>query len=138
MTNTQFSDTDELDTQNGLFPNYQSFHRLSGDQDLEARTSAYHELMNLMLTQTTVDKKLINVSAARPKSEGHFHINLEKQPELKKTQDKLHLQWPPIKETQRVVNRTLGYYQHGQQPKTGSSSQCPPYCGKPLGQGIRS
>ena len=64
MTNTQLvpyvkdaakrktlSDTDELDTQNGLFQNYQSFHLLSGDQDREARTSAYHELMNLMLSQ---------------------------------------------------------------------------------------
>ena len=29
---------------------------------------------------------------------------------------------PLIKETQRVVKRTLGLYQHGQQPKAGSSS----------------
>ena len=82
--------------------------------------------MNLILSQTE-DKQLINVSAARPKSDGPFHSNLEKQPELKKKQDKLHLQWPPIKETQQVVNRTLGLYQHGQQHKAGSSSsQWPP------------
>ena len=30
----------ELDTHGGLFKNYQSFHRLSRDQDREARTSA--------------------------------------------------------------------------------------------------
>ena len=139
MTNTQLvpyvkdsakpktvSDTDELDTQNGLFQKYQLFHLLSGDQDREAHTSAYHELMNLMLSQTTKDKQLINVSATRPKSECPFHSNLEKLHELKK-QDKLHLQWPPIKETQRVISRTLGLDQHGQQPQTGSSSsQWPP------------
>ena len=47
-----------------------------------------------MLSQTTEDKQLINVSATRPKSEGPFHSNLEKHHELKKKQDKLHLQWP--------------------------------------------
>ena len=120
-------DNDELDTHDGLFKNYKSFHRLSGEQDREARTSAYHELINLMLSQTSEDKQLINVTAARPKTDGPFRSNLEAQPELKKKQDKLHLQWPPIKETQRVVNRTLGLYQHGQQPKAGSSSyQWPP------------
>ena len=36
----------------GLFQNYQSFHRLSGDQDKEACTAAYHDLTNLMLSQT--------------------------------------------------------------------------------------
>ena len=102
--------------------NYQSFHRLSGDQDREARLSAYHKLINLMLSQMTEDKQLINVSAAHPKSNGPFHSNLETQPELKKKQDKLLLQWPPIQETQRVVDVTLGLYQHGQQPKSGSSS----------------
>ena len=113
------SDSDELNTHDGLFQNYQSFHRLSGDQDREAPTSAYHELMNLMLSQTTKDKHLINVSTSRPKAEGPFHSQLDKQ-------DKLHLQWPPIKGTQWVVNRTLGLYQNGQQPKAGSSYQWPP------------
>ena len=140
MTNTQLvpyvkdvakpktiSDTDELDTQNSLFQNYQSFHCLSGDQDCEPCTPAYHELTNLMLSQTTEDKQLINVSVTHPKSEGPFHSNVEKHDEIKKKQDKLNLQWPPIKETQRVVNRTLGLYRHGQQPNTGSSSsQWPP------------
>ena len=118
---------DELDTHDGLFKNYKSFHVLSGDQDCKARTSAYHELINLMLSQMLEDKHLINVTAARTKTDGPFHSNLEAQPELKKKQEKLHLQWPHIKETQWVVNRTLGFYQHGQQPKAGSSSyQWPP------------
>ena len=117
----------KLDTHDGLFKNYKSFHRLSGDQDGEARTSTYHELINLMLSQTSEDKHVINVTAARPKRDGPFGSNLEAQPELKKKQDKLHLQWPPIKETQCIMNGTLGLYQHGQQPKASSSSyQWPP------------
>ena len=124
---TSACDGDELDTHDGLFKNYKSLHRLSGDQDCEARTSAYHELINLMLSQTSQDKHLINVTAARPKTDGPFCSNLEAQPELKMKQEKLNLQWPPIKETQHVVDRTLGLYQHGQQPKAGSSSyQWPP------------
>ena len=111
-------DTKELNTHDGLFQNYPSFHCLSGEQDREARTSANHDLMNLMLSQITED----NVSTSRPKAEGPFHSHLEKKPEFKKKQDKLHLQWLPIKETHRVVNRTLGLYQHGPQPKAGSSS----------------
>ena len=105
-----------------------SFHRLSGHQDCETRTSACHELINLVLSQTSEDKHLINVTAARTKTDEPFHSNLEMQPELKKKQEKLHLQWPPIKKTQRiVVNRTLGLYQHGRQPKASSSSyQWPP------------
>ena len=129
---TPTRDGDELDTHDDLFKNYKSFHRLFGDQDCEARTSAYHELINLMLSQTSEDKHLINVTAARPKTHGPFRSNLEVQPELKKKQEKLHLQWPPIKETQCVVNRTLGLYQHGQQAKAGSSSyQWPPIVENP-------
>ena len=80
-----------------------------------------------MLSQTSEDKQLINVTAARPKTDRPFCSNLEMQPELKEKQEKLHLKWPPIKETHPVVNRTLGPYQHGQQPKSGSSSyQWPP------------
>ena len=80
-----------------------------------------------MLSQTSGDKHLINVTAARPKNDGPFCSKLEAKSELKKKQDKLHQQWPPIKETQRVVNRTLGLYQHGQQPKASSQSyQWPP------------
>ena len=79
-----------------------------------------------MLSQTSGDKHLINVTAARPKNNGPFRSNLETKSELKKKQDKLHQQWPPTKETQHV-NRTLGLYQHGQQPKAGSQSyQWPP------------
>ena len=88
-------DGDELDTHDGLFKKYKSFHRLSGDQDREARTSTYHELINLMLSRTSEDKHMINVTAARPQTDGPFCRNLEAQPELKKKQDQLHLQWPP-------------------------------------------
>ena len=78
--------------------------------------------MNLMLSQTTGDKQLINVSSSRPKTEGPFHIHLESKSEFKKKQDKLHLQCPPFKETKHVIDRTLDLYQHGPQPKAGSSS----------------
>ena len=59
---------DELNTHDGLLKNYKSFHVLSGDQDRKARTSAYHELINLMLSQMLEDKHLINVTAARTKT----------------------------------------------------------------------
>ena len=119
---TIVSEADELYSFDGLFQNYTSFHSPSGEQNKEARTSAYHELMNLMLSQTTEDKHLINVSSSRQKAEGPFHSHLERKCELKKKHDKLHLQWPPIKETKRVIDRTLGLYQHGPQPKAGSTS----------------
>ena len=60
-------DNDELDTHDGRFKNYKSFHRISRDQDREARTSMYHELINLILSQTSEDKQLINVTAGWPK-----------------------------------------------------------------------
>ena len=69
-----------------------TFHRLSRDQDRDARTSAYHELINLMLSHTSEDKQLINVTAARLKADGPFCSNLEAQPELKKKHVKHHLQ----------------------------------------------
>ena len=40
--------SDDLETFD-KFVNHRSFHRLSGDQDREARVSAYQDLMNLML-----------------------------------------------------------------------------------------
>ena len=72
-----------------------------------------------MLSQTSEDKQLINVTAARPKANGPFRSNLEAQPELKKKQEELHLQWPQIKETQHVVDRTLGLYQPVPCPPSG-------------------
>ena len=67
------------------------------------------------------------MTVAQAKVKGPFRSNLEAQRELKKKQEKLHLQWPPIQATKRVVDRTLGLYQQGQQPKAGSlSSQWPP------------
>ena len=57
------SNIEPLDT-HGLFQNYQSFYRLSGDQDKEACTAAYHDLTNLMLSQTSEEASLINVSSS--------------------------------------------------------------------------
>ena len=79
---TIVSEAYELNTVDGLFQKCTSFHSLSGDQDKEARTSAYHELTNLMLFQTMVDKQLLNVSSSRPKPEGPFHSHLERKSEL--------------------------------------------------------
>ena len=89
---------DDLETHES-FKNYKSFHRLSRDEDREARIFSYRDLMNLMLSQTSEDKQLINVTLSRTKSEGPFCSNLEPQVELKRTEDKLYLQWPPTKAT---------------------------------------
>ena len=43
------------------FVNHRSFHRLSGDQDREARASAYQDMMNLIPAQTEEDKMLIQL-----------------------------------------------------------------------------
>ena len=102
-------DSDELDTHGVPFQNYQSFHRLSGDQDREVQSSVYHDLMNLMLSQTTEDNQLINVSASCTKADGPFHSNLEKSLQLRSRT--IYTYSGPFKETQRVVNRTLGLYQ---------------------------
>ena len=110
----------------GLFQNYQSFHRLSGDQDKEACTAAYHDLTNLMLSQTPEEVSLINVSSSRPKPGGPYMSDLTATDELKKKQDKIHLQWPPLKTHNKVIQRTLSLYQHGPQPKSGTSDQWPP------------
>ena len=110
----------------GLFQNYQSFHRLSGDQDKEAWTAAYHDLTNLMLSQTPEEVSLINVSSSLPKPEGPYSSFLAATDELKKKQDKIHLQWPPLQTHNKVIKRTLSLYQHGPQPKSGTSDQWPP------------
>ena len=98
-----------LDT-HGLFQNYQSFHRLSGDQDKEACTAAYYDLTNLMLSQTSEEASLINVSSSWPKPEGPYLSELTATDELKKKQDKILLQWPPLKDNNKVIQRTLGLY----------------------------
>ena len=110
----------------GLFLNYQSFHRLSGDQDKEACTAANHDLTNLMLSQTPEEVSLINVSSCRPKPEGTYSSFFAATDELKKKQDKIHLQWPPLQTHNKVIKRTLSLYQHGPQPKSGTSNQWPP------------
>ena len=110
----------------GLFQNYQSFHRLSGDQDKEACTAAYHNLTNLMQSQTPEEASLINVSSSRPKPEGPYLSFLSATNELKKKQDKIDLQWPPLQTHNKVIKRTLSLYQHGPQPKSGTSDQWPP------------
>ena len=78
----------ELLETHGLFQNYQSFHRLSGDQDKEACTAAYHDLTNLMLSQTPEEVSLINVSSSRPKPEGPYSSFLAATDELKKSRTK--------------------------------------------------
>ena len=125
-TAPRVSNIEPLDT-HGLFQNYQSFHRLSGDQDKEACTAAYHDLTNLMLSQTSEEASLINVSSSRPKPEGPYMSDLAATDELKKKQDKIHLQWPPLKNHNKVIQRTLSLYQHGPQPKSGTSDQWPPH-----------
>ena len=86
------SNSEPLET-HGVFQNYQSFHRLSGDTEKEACTAAYHDLTNLMLSQTE-EPSLINVSS-RPKTDDPFPCGLAVSNEMKKKQEKLHLQWPP-------------------------------------------
>ena len=112
------NNSEPLET-HGLFQNYQSFHRLSGDTEKEACTAAYHDLTNLMLSQTE-EPSLINVSSSRPKTDDPFPCGLAVSNEMKKKQEKLHLQWPPQSDHNKVINRTLALYQHGPPPKSGT------------------
>ena len=89
-TASNLGNSEPLET-HGLFQNYQSFHRLSGDTEKEARTAAYHDLTNLMLSQTE-ESPLINVSSYRPKTDEPFPCGFICSNELKKKHDKLHLQ----------------------------------------------
>ena len=45
---------------------------------------------------------------------------------MKKKHEKLHLQWPPQDVHKKVINRTLGLYQHGPPPKAGTTDKWPP------------
>ena len=94
-TASTLKNSEPLET-HGLFQNYQSFHRLSGDTEKEACTAAYHDLTNLMLSQTE-GSPLINVSSSRPKTDEPFPCSFTSSNEMKKKHDKLHLQWPPTK-----------------------------------------
>ena len=109
----------------GLFKNYQSFHRLSGDNEKEARTAAYHDLTTLMLSQTD-EPQLINVSSTRPKTEEPFPHSAVSSNEVKKKNEKMILQWPPQSSHTKVIDRTLGLYQHGPPPKAGTNEKWPP------------
>ena len=122
-TASTIDNSEPLET-HGLFRNYQSFHRLSGDTEKEACTAAYHDLTNLMLSQTE-ESSLINVSS-RPKTDEPFRCGLTTSNEMKKKHDKLHLQWPPQSVHKKVINRTLALYQHGPPPKAGSTDKWPP------------
>ena len=73
-TASNLGNSEPLET-HGLFQNYQSFHRLSGDTEKEACTAAYHDLTNLMLSQTE-ESPLINVSSSRPKTDEPFRAVL--------------------------------------------------------------
>ena len=123
---SNLQNSEPLET-HGLFQNYQSFHRLSGDTEKEACTAAYRDLTNLMLSQTE-ESPLINVSSFRPKTEEPFPCSAISSNEMKKKHEKLHLQWPPHEATlhKKVINRTLGLYQHGPPPKAGTADKWPP------------
>ena len=109
----------------GIFRNYQSFHRLSGDNEKEARTAAYYDLTSLMISQTD-EPPLINVSSARPKMEDPFPHGAVSTNEMKKKSEKMILQWPPQSSHNKVIDRTLGLYQHGPPPKAGTNEKWPP------------
>ena len=104
-TASTLDNSEPLET-HGLFQNYQSLHRLSGDTEKEACTAAYHDLTNLMLSQTE-ESPLINVSSSRPKTDELFPCGLTTSNEMKKKHDKLHLQWPPQSVHKKVIDRTL-------------------------------
>ena len=123
-TASTIDNSEPLET-HGLFQNYQSFHRLSGDTEKEACTAAYHDLTNLMLSQTE-ESPLINVSSSRPKTDEPFPCGLTISNEIKKKHDKLHLQWPRQSVHKRVIDRTLALYQHGPPPKAGTTDKWPP------------
>ena len=123
-TASNLQNSEPLET-HGLFQNYQSFHHLSGDTEKEACTAAYHDLTNLMLSQTE-ESPLINVSSSRPKTEEPFPCSAISSNEMKKKHEKLHLQWPPQDVHKKVINRTLGLYQHGPPPKAGTADKWPP------------
>ena len=78
-------DNDELDTHGVPFQKLSVFHRLAGDLDHEVQSSVYHDLMNLMLSQTTENNQLINVSGSRTKADSPFHSNLEKNLHLRRS-----------------------------------------------------
>ena len=123
-SSSSVKNSEPLET-HGLFRNYQSFHRLSGDNEKEARTAAYYDLTSLMISQTD-EAPLINVSFARPKMEDPFPHSAVSSNEMKKKSEKMILQWPPQSSHSKVIDRTLGFYQHGPPPKAGTNEKWPP------------
>ena len=123
-SSSSVKNSEPLET-HGLFKNYQSFHRLSGDNEKEARTAAYHDLTTLMLSQTD-EPQLINVSSTHPKTEEPFPHSAVSSNEVKKKNEKMILQWPPQSSHTKVIDRTLGLYQHGPPPKAGTNEKWPP------------
>ena len=122
-SSSSVKNSEPLET-HGLFKNYLSFHRLSGDNEKEARTVAYHDLTTLMLSQTD-EPPLINVSSTRPKTEDPFPHSAVSSNEAKKKNEKIILQWPPQSSHSKVISRTLGLYQHGPPPKAGTNEKWP-------------
>ena len=80
---TIVSEADELNTFGGLFQNYTFFHSLSGEQDKEARTSAYHELMNLMLSQKINNLSMFPLLVQNPRDP--FIATLKENQNLRKS-----------------------------------------------------
>ena len=120
-SSSSVKNSEPLET-HGLFKNYQSFHRLSGDSEKEACTAAYHDLM---LSQTD-EPQLINVSSTRPKMDEPFPHGAVSSNEMKKKHERLILQWPPQSSHKKVIDRTLGLDQHGPPPKAGTTDKWPP------------
>ena len=77
--------------------------------------------MNLTLVQTGEEMKLIKLLPSGIRFTSPYQSNLESKAELKRTKEELHIQWPVIKASKRAVHRMLRLYQHGQQPKMGST-----------------
>ena len=123
-SSSSVKNSEPLET-HGLFKNYQSFHWLSGDNEKEARSAAYHDLTTLMLSQTD-EPQLINVLSTRPKTEEPFPHSAVSSNEVKKKNEKMILQWPPQSSHTKVIDRTLGLYQHGPPPKAGTNEKWPP------------
>ena len=78
-----------------------------------------------MISQTD-EPPLINVSSARPKMEDPFPHGAVSTNEMKKKSEKMILQWPPQSSHNKVIDRTLGLYQHGPPPKAGTNEKWPP------------
>ena len=59
----------------------------------------------------------------RPKQDGLYPSQIAATDDLKKKPDKVHLQWPSLKDNSKALYCTLGLYHHGPLPKSDTSEQ---------------